>query len=84
VIEYGIQMAGALAGAHAAGIVHRDLKPANILVTDQGLVKILDFGSAKLRDQAGDGPPVTATLTWFSADTLGYMSPEQMGSVAPA
>jgi len=78
----GAQIAEGLARAHAAGIVHRDLKPDNVMLTSDGLVKILDFGLAKLAPPAADA---AASLATHSADTragvllgtVGYMSPEQ-------
>lgn len=83
VINFGVQMADALATAHAAGIVHRDLKPGNIMVTDRGLVKVLDFGLAKLEaplEDSGD-PDAThlapMTREGFIIGTCAYMSPEQ-------
>src|SRR5262245_58788613 len=82
VLRYAIEIADALAAAHAAGIVHRDLKPANVMVTDQGHAKILDFGVAKLVEPgvASDSDATrTAQHTEDGAivGTAAYMSPER-------
>ena len=81
-IDIGIQVASALADAHRAGIVHRDLKPDNVMIRATGLVKLLDFGIARL------ARPAETDLTWMTAmpgqtrsgmliGTPQYMSPEQ-------
>jgi len=79
VLRLGVQLAEGLAAAHEHGVVHRDLKPGNLRLNDDGRLKILDFGLAKLRH------PVTATAATESfsetqpmAGTLPYMAPEQL------
>ncbi|HEV2884466.1 MAG TPA: serine/threonine-protein kinase [Pyrinomonadaceae bacterium] len=81
ILEIAEQIAGALASAHQAGIVHRDIKPENIMRRQDGLVKILDFGIAKLIEvpaQSGnDDGAAGQTETGLVMGTVDYMSPEQ-------
>lgn len=80
VLRCGVQIASALARAHDRGIVHRDLKSANVLVTAEGLVKVLDFGLAKrVQAEVFDGSTISfATVENLSSvsGTLSYMAPE--------
>src|SRR5262249_24696492 len=80
-LDYLIQVAGALTAAHKAGIIHRDIKPENIMLRRDGLVKVLDFGLAKLTEQAMRPPGITlasmTTQPGVVMGTVGYMSPEQ-------
>lgn len=73
-LDLAIQMAKGLSCAHTYDIIHRDIKPSNIMITNQGMVKIVDFGLAKLSGQT------KLTQTGSTLGTAGYMSPEQLNS----
>ena len=80
-LDLAVQLADALAAAHAIGIIHRDLKPENLMVTPEGLLKVLDFGIAKLQGPALPGAGAAGrgfqTEDGRILGTVGYMSPEQ-------
>lgn len=88
VLEIAVQIASALETAHRKNIIHRDIKPENVMVRDDGLVKVLDFGLAKLLKADGDVDTEAATrarvMTQFGMilGTVNYMSPEQTRGLA--
>jgi eukaryotic-like serine/threonine-protein kinase len=79
-LDVAIQIASALADAHAHGIVHRDIKPDNVMLRPDGYVKVLDFGLAKLTADAAthDATARVETQTGAILGTVHYMSPEQL------
>jgi tetratricopeptide (TPR) repeat protein/tRNA A-37 threonylcarbamoyl transferase component Bud32 len=82
VVELGVQLAEALAAAHRVGTIHRDIKPGNLMISDEGRLKILDFGLARLAmgpdpSDRDDEQTMTQTREGMVLGTPAYMSPEQ-------
>jgi serine/threonine protein kinase/Tol biopolymer transport system component len=81
-LHYAVQISDALAAAHAAGIVHRDIKPSNLMITNEGGLRVLDFGLAKLLEQDADTADSTRSVSLRTEEgivlgSIPYMSPEQ-------
>jgi len=81
--EWAIPMTEAISAAHERGVIHGDLKPANVMVTDEGRLKVLDFGLARIRERptetkAPDLPTETLNIETRLSGTMPYMAPEQI------
>jgi len=77
-VDIAAQVCGALATAHSAGVVHRDIKPENIMVRDDGIVKVLDFGLARFTEKNNSNSDLkNITKPGMVMGTVNYMSPEQ-------
>ena len=83
-LSLGVQVADGLAAAHRHGVLHRDLKPSNVMVTDEGLAKVLDFGLARRTSPGTDAPAVRARgrgeIVSSRFGTTAYMAPEQFAT----
>ena len=75
-VEYGTQVADALAAVHACGVIHRDLKPSNVMLTDEGRIKVLDFGLSRHLPGLSDSASSVSTVSGGLPGTIAYMAPE--------
>ncbi|MCS7188944.1 MAG: serine/threonine-protein kinase [Bacteroidia bacterium] len=83
-IEIFLQVLDAFQYAHENGVIHRDIKPSNILIRNDNVVKILDFGIARIVTPEGSGEDLSLTKTGTTLGTILYMSPEQLRARSPS